>query len=95
MLEGGLLRNSYMVECGNTNAMHWAHCLVHVHGRPLCPTLGVPGENRPKIEKRQILKMKVIVLTTTIKEGFCTLFFRPKTHPKTALQCFALEQRES
>ena len=67
MLEGGLLRNSYMVECGNTNAMHWAHCLVHVHGRPLCPTLGVPVENRPKIKKRQILKRKVIAFTTTIR----------------------------
>ena len=29
------------------------------------------------------------------KEGFCTLFFRPKTRPKTSQQCFALEQRKS
>ena len=58
MLEGGLLRNSYMVECGNTNAMHWAHCLVHVHGRPLCPTMGPFGENRPETMKRQIIKGK-------------------------------------
>ena len=30
-----------------------------------------------------------------LKEGFCTLFFRPRTRPKTSLQCLALEQRES
>ena len=30
-----------------------------------------------------------------IKEGFCIQFFRPKTRPKTFLQCFALEQWES
>ena len=30
-----------------------------------------------------------------LKERFCTLFFRPRTRPKTSLQCFALEQRES
>ena len=31
----------------------------------------------------------------SLKEGFCTLFFRPRTRPKTSLQCFALGQRES
>ena len=29
-----------------------------------------------------------------LKEGFCIQFFRPKTRPKTFLQCFALAQRE-
>ena len=28
------------------------------------------------------------------KEGFCVQFFRPRTRPKTFLQCFALEQRK-
>ena len=31
----------------------------------------------------------------TLKEGFYTSFFCPRTHPKTSLQCFALEQQES
>ena len=30
-----------------------------------------------------------------LKEGHCILFFCPRTRPKTFLQCFALEQRES
>ena len=30
----------------------------------------------------------------TVKEGFCIYFFRPRTHPKTSLQCFALAQRK-
>ena len=29
-----------------------------------------------------------------LKEGACTLFFRPRTRPKTFLQCFALDQRK-
>ena len=32
--------------------------------------------------------------TPGLKEGHCILFFRPRTHPKTFLQCFALEQRK-
>ena len=28
--------------------------------------------------------------TVKLKEGFCTLFFRPRTLSKTSLQCFAL-----
>ena len=31
----------------------------------------------------------------SLKEKFCIYFFRPRTHPKTFLQCFALAQRES
>ena len=30
-----------------------------------------------------------------LKDGHCILFFCPRTRPKTFLQCFALEQRES
>jgi hypothetical protein len=29
-----------------------------------------------------------------LKEGACSLFFCPRTRPKTFLQCFALEQRK-
>ena len=29
-----------------------------------------------------------------LKDGFCIWFFCPRTHPKTFLECFALEQRE-
>ena len=36
-----------------------------------------------------------IMITVGFKEGFCIQFFRPRTRPKTFLQCFALEQRES
>ena len=32
--------------------------------------------------------------TLYLKEGFF-MFFRPRTRPKTFLQCFALEQRKS
>ena len=28
-----------------------------------------------------------------LKEGFCIQFFRPRTHPRTFLQCFALDSR--
>ena len=31
---------------------------------------------------------------TNLKEGACILFFRPRTRPKTFLQCFALEKRK-
>ena len=34
-------------------------------------------------------------LKRKLKEGFCIQFFRPRTHPKTSLQCFASEQQES
>ena len=30
-----------------------------------------------------------------LKEGFCLWFFHPRMRPKTFLQCFVLEQRES
>ena len=30
-----------------------------------------------------------------LSEGFCILFFRPRTRPNTSLQRFALQQRES
>ena len=29
-----------------------------------------------------------------LKDRACSLFFRPRTRPKTLLQCFALEQRK-
>ena len=29
----------------------------------------------------------------SLKDCFCTLFFRPKTRPRTSLQCFALDSR--
>ena len=28
-----------------------------------------------------------------LKDCFCTLFFRPRTRPRTSLQCFALDSR--
>ena len=31
----------------------------------------------------------------SLKDCFCTLFFRPKTRPRTSLQCFALDSRYS
>ena len=34
-------------------------------------------------------------INTNLKDRFCTLFFRPRMRPKTSLQSFALEQRES
>ena len=32
-------------------------------------------------------------LLSSLKEGFCTLFFCPRTRPRTSLQCFALDSR--
>ena len=37
----------------------------------------------------------VHTLKVSLKEGHCILCFCPRTRPKTFLQCFAVEQRES
>ena len=40
------------------------------------------------------LHYSIFVYKINLKEGACSLFFRPRTRPKTFLQCFALEQRK-
>ena len=35
------------------------------------------------------------ILNIYLRRGFVSTFFRPKTRPKTFMQCFALAQRES
>ena len=69
------------------------------------------SDNSPKSRRKTLASrdaLKVFLFSTTkkekhcnalelsrLKEGFCIQFFRPRTRPRTFLQCFALEQRES